>query len=144
MSVHKLLITIPLLALVVAGCGDENVIPEVTLFDGVWKTAGAEGSAFLFEFEELSGDSLGGNLYVQLPSGDVTDPTPILDGMIEGERLSFTYDFTGTMVDTFAVDTVAFRGERTSEDVLSMQQYLCFADTCLTVPFQAVRAAVGF
>lgn len=133
-----------LLAALVAGCQEENPLETNFSYTGVWEAAAFEGATLVLELEDR-GDELAGNIYLRDVTGGLGDPIPIRDGVVRGETIYFTYDFSGETVDGVPADTVHFRGSRRADDVLDMVQRACWPGAdCVEVPFSVVRGPSGF
>ena len=130
-------------ALTLVSCGDENPLNENDSFTGLWRAQGAEGVSFVFEMAETA-DGLEGNIYVEQVTGGLSEPIPMLDTYLAGDRVAFTYDFEGEMLDGVPVDTISYAGTRTTTDFMRMEVTVCAADTCQAIPFDVVRDPSGF
>ena len=148
---HRGTFAILLLALVLFGCGDENVLERNRSFTGLWRADLSVGITYLLEFEEI-GDSLRGSLYTESTTGERSLPTPILEGFVAEDAIRFTVDYEGYEMNGEPLDTLVYRGTLATENVIDMEQYFCFVfvqdslppvDTCLTIPFRAVREPSG-
>jgi hypothetical protein len=129
--------------LLLAACGDENVLQRSDSYTGLWKSDGLAGTTLLFELRQ-DGERLEGNLYAPSPTGERGDPSPLRYGTVSGADLFFSVAFEGGEFAGLPIDTLAFRGKRRTVDVLSMEFYVCAGDTCATYPFLAARQPAGF